>query len=98
MIITAKYGSHHFTDYGENAILAIFPLWDYGRFLLPRQQNKLTDHHKFSYVELPLPKQHLYKISHKASMALEELSFIFFFFKFNVAIATKPNDHWSANT
>ena len=35
-----------------------------------------ADHHNFSYSELSLPKQYLYKISHTASVILEEMSFI----------------------
>ena len=37
MIITAKYGSHHFTGYGENAILTIFP---FIAFCCPRNQTR----------------------------------------------------------
>ena len=33
MIITANYGSHRYIGYEENAILTIFPLYVYGRFL-----------------------------------------------------------------
>ena len=51
MIITAKYGSHHFNGYEENAIL---PFSD-GRFLLPWQPNQETDWQIISYLQLPLP-------------------------------------------
>ena len=60
--------------------------------------NQVADHHNFSYFELSLPKQHLYKIR---VMLLQwfwrrcHLKIPFFFFKFNVAMATKQNDHWS---
>ena len=46
----------------------------YGRFLLPWQPNQDADWQTFTYFELSLPKQHLYQISHTASVVLEVLS------------------------
>ena len=61
MIITAKY------DYITSLVMkkmqfSHFPLKVYGSFLLPWQPNQEADHQSFSYFELSLPKQHLYKI------------------------------------
>ena len=43
MIITAKYDSHHFTGYGENAINHFHIIS--GSFLLPRQPKQEADHY-----------------------------------------------------
>ena len=60
------------------------------------QPNQEADHHNFSSFKLSLPKQHLYKISHTASVVLEEMSFKKNpFLKFNVAKATTQNGHRS---
>ena len=48
MIITAKYGSHHFTGYGENAFNH-FPILSQWSFLLSWQPNKEADNHNFSF-------------------------------------------------
>ena len=54
-----------------------FPIKSMGVFWCHGNQNQQADHNDFSYMylELSLPKQHLTKLGHIASVVLEELSF-----------------------
>ena len=54
--------------------------------------NQWADHHNFNHFEMSLPKQHLYKISHTATVILEmsfkKSPFIFFL---NLKLPWQPN-------
>ena len=60
MIITAKYGSHHFPGYGENSIKPFSHYKFMGAFCCHGTQTKTLI--TIILAELSLPKQHLYKI------------------------------------
>ena len=45
--VTTKYGSHHFTGYGENA--SHFPITSLWELSVEWQPNQDTDKHKFSH-------------------------------------------------
>ena len=47
-----------------------FPIISLWELSVAMQQNQKKDHHNISYFELSLPNQHLYKISHTASVVL----------------------------
>ena len=68
--------------------------------MLPRPPNQEADRQTFGYFELSLARQHLNQIRVLLLQWFWMLSFkkSFFFFKFNVAMATKQNGHWSSNT
>ena len=100
MIITAKYGSHPFSGYGEMQFnhFPIISLYISRSFLLPWQPNQEADRQTFHYLELSLAKQHLCQITDLLLQwcPFTELSFTkFLLLKFNVVMATKQNDRWS---
>ena len=80
--------------------LTIFPLKVYESFLLPWQPNQKADCQTFHYFELSLAKQHLYQIRVLLLQWFWRRCYLkdSFFFKFNVAMATLQNGHWSSNT
>ena len=49
-VITAKYGSHHFTGYEENAISP------FSHYISLQELSVAMDHHNFSHFELSLPQ------------------------------------------
>ena len=64
-----------------------------GAFCCHGNQTK-ADHHTFSYFIVSLPKQHLYKIRLILLQWFWRRYYLKFpFLKFNVAMATKQNDH-----
>ena len=60
MIITAKYSSHHFTGYGENAVKPFSHCKSMGVFCCHGNLNQEVDWPTFSYFQLPLPIWNLY--------------------------------------
>ena len=49
-VITAKYGSHHFTGYEENAISP------FSHYISLQELSVAMDHHNFSHFKLSLPQ------------------------------------------
>ena len=62
MIITAKYGSHHFTGYGENAIEPFSHYKSMGAFCCHGNQTKRKITTILAILNCPQPKQHLYQM------------------------------------
>ena len=87
VIITAKYSSHYFTGYGENAIKP-FSHYKSMDFLLPWQpRGRLADF--LAIFNCPYPFNICTKLESYCFSGFGRVVINFFFFKFNVAMETE---------
>ena len=94
--ITAKYGSHHFTGYGENAISSFSHYNSMGAFCCHGNQTKRQITIILAISNCPYPsntctKLRSYCLSGFEGVVIQKNPFL----KFNVAMATKQNGRWS---